>query len=621
MPNYQPQLDQIASGAQIAPVVQGYDESNGVAGRVDRITRSSSPLMQTAATRASQQANQRGLRNSSLAVQAGQQAVIEAAAPIATADASMFQTQSLTNQNARNRTNEFNANNRVNLGVEGIRLGEAGRQFDTTTGENRREFDVTSGLRGRELSQQESQFGRSLMEQARQYNSGVGLRREELGQQASQFTQNLALQQRQLDAQRDQFAQSLGLDREQLGLQRDQLTTQQQQFLRDLDLRQAQLTEQARQANQTADTQRTIAQLDATSRRELATIESSYRSTIAANENVSNAWGTMMQHVAQIQNNPDLEPAARETLIQNTLNGFRSYVDFWSNTAPGVDVSGLLDFGAGGSFSPSGSQAPPTGSTGSTGGAGAGGAAAPGDSGPDSPGSTTGGYQPGFGPDGMTAVTPSTGLTNSQASMIGTGLGAVAGLPGLGTIASWGNEAINDQHTITAASFASQMDSNPSANGTIGGDGVTGAGYGGDAAAASAAGVGQGDTVGGFDGSSEGSGGGDGGKVICAELYRQGRLEPRLYELDEAFGDALALDDPLALDGYQRWALPVVALMKHSRTLSAVVAAVARPWIVEMAREMGHGDGSRIGRLMMRVGLPLCRVLGRSAHIPSAARS
>jgi len=67
------------------------------------------------------------------------------------------------------------------------------------------------------------------------------------------------------------------------------------------------------------------------------------------------------------------------------------------------------------------------------------------------------------------------------------------------------NSIAFDQPTIDAMN--AQM--GPSG---YGGDGVTGGGYGGDAAAASAAGVGHGDTVGGFDGSSEGSGGGGGGK-------------------------------------------------------------------------------------------------------------
>lgn len=58
-----------------------------VAGNVDQIIAADSPLMQRAATRADQQMNKRGLINSSMAVGAGQAAVMDAALPIAQQDA------------------------------------------------------------------------------------------------------------------------------------------------------------------------------------------------------------------------------------------------------------------------------------------------------------------------------------------------------------------------------------------------------------------------------------------------------------------------------------------------------------------------------------------------------
>jgi hypothetical protein len=58
-----------------------------VAGQVDNIIAADSPLMQRAATRADQQMNKRGLMNSSMAVGAGQSAVMDAALPIAQQDA------------------------------------------------------------------------------------------------------------------------------------------------------------------------------------------------------------------------------------------------------------------------------------------------------------------------------------------------------------------------------------------------------------------------------------------------------------------------------------------------------------------------------------------------------
>lgn len=536
---------QVEEFQPVQPVVQDFDESQGVAGRVDRIVRADSPLMQTAATRAAQGMNARGLKNSSLAVQAGQQAVIEAAAPIATADASLHQNQALSNQRERSETNRFNATSR----------------------------------------QQESQFGRSLMEQAREFDADAGLRRDTLNQQQSQFDSELGFRDRQL-------------------------------------------VEQGRQANQQSETQRAIASLDANSRRELATIEANYRREISANENVSNAWGTTMQHIAAIQNNPDLDPATKDTLIQNTLNGFRSFVTFWSNTSPGMDVSALLNFGPGGSFSPSGSQAPP---------AGAGGAqtGVPGTSDVGS-GDGAAAAAAGGGPAGSINSGFSTGISNTAASIAG----AVVGAPGLGLA----NAAVNalgqmsaglsgghDGVGIGSMGVGAQDGLSAAGVGAAGyGEGNVGAsatgpnseaGYGGGQASESST-TASSDEGGGWGvGYGEDSGGGDGGgKVICAELYRQGRLEEWLYQLDEAFGARLSKQDPRALDGYQRWARPVVRAMQRSRALSDVVARIAQPWTVEMARVMGRGNGSVIGRIMMRVGLPLCRALARphsaAARVP-----
>lgn len=74
------------------------------AGQLEAIIDKDSPLMQQAKTKAAQQANARGLMNSSMAVGAAQNAVIEAAAPIANADAAL----------AANRA-QFNAQNQTQI--------------------------------------------------------------------------------------------------------------------------------------------------------------------------------------------------------------------------------------------------------------------------------------------------------------------------------------------------------------------------------------------------------------------------------------------------------------------------------------------------------------------------
>lgn len=73
-----------------------------VQGQVSNIIDQNSPLMQQAATRGLQAANSRGLLNSSMAVQAGQAAVLDAAMPMAQQDAATYAHANEVNTGAKN---------------------------------------------------------------------------------------------------------------------------------------------------------------------------------------------------------------------------------------------------------------------------------------------------------------------------------------------------------------------------------------------------------------------------------------------------------------------------------------------------------------------------------------
>ncbi len=152
------ELAEVARQNKTVPVLQDFDESKGVGGRVNSITSSNSPLMETARTRAAQTTAKRGLMNSSIGTQAGEQAVIETATPIAQADASLYQQQRLTNQTAANNANVVNANNAIQSATtgrqmdlsneqQGRSLMEQARQFDKGQSEASRQFDATTQQR------------------------------------------------------------------------------------------------------------------------------------------------------------------------------------------------------------------------------------------------------------------------------------------------------------------------------------------------------------------------------------------------------------------------------------------------------------------------------------------
>lgn len=96
------------------------DPGETVEGRLTNILKSGSPLFEDARTMAAQAANRRGLINSSMAVGAGEEAVIRTALPIAQQDAQAALTVSQNNMQAGNRASEFNATSENQFGIQNL---------------------------------------------------------------------------------------------------------------------------------------------------------------------------------------------------------------------------------------------------------------------------------------------------------------------------------------------------------------------------------------------------------------------------------------------------------------------------------------------------------------------
>jgi len=101
--------------------------------------------------------------------------------------------------------------------------------------------------------------------------------------------------------------------------------------------------------------------------------------------------------------------------------------------------------------------------------------------------------------------------------------------------------------------------------------------------------------------------------VICTELYRQGFMSDYIREADQRYGDMIAENRPEVMLGYHYWALPIVNLMKKSRTFTRIVWIVAKPWAHQMAYEMGSlQKGNWIGKALMKVGIYFSGMIGKS---------
>lgn len=393
------QAQELTARNRIEPVTQEFDESRGVAGRVASLTSQDSPLMQQARTRGLQTAASRGLTNSSLAAQAAQEAVIGAATPIASADAGLYQQQSLTNQTARNTANTNNAQIGATLGGQALGLENSNQQQTRALEQSESQFGRSLAEQTAQRTQQQQQFeaGQTLTremfgsdeafrqaqlaQQQQQFAAGQTLTREQMAQQGSQFAQNLAQQQQQIDTQISQFAQQFGLDAQGLQLQRDQLSQQDRQFLDNLTMQRDQIAQQQRQfdvnagqnqqqinnqasqfgqslaeqAAQRVQQQRQFEQqqafqaaqagMDRENQVKLAEMDSAWRNEVSSNETISQAWQQMSVNITNIQNNYQLDDAAKRTQIQNQMDSFAGYAAFWKKVTGGTaDVSDLLNF-------------------------------------------------------------------------------------------------------------------------------------------------------------------------------------------------------------------------------------------------------------------------------------
>ena len=105
-------------------------EKQTVQGQTAGLIAGESPLMQLAETNAKRQMNQRGLLNSSMAVGAGQEAVIKQALPIATQDATLYANQAKYNADIANQQAQFKASAENQVALSNAAAKNAAANFE-----------------------------------------------------------------------------------------------------------------------------------------------------------------------------------------------------------------------------------------------------------------------------------------------------------------------------------------------------------------------------------------------------------------------------------------------------------------------------------------------------------
>jgi len=107
------------------------------------------------------------------------------------------------------------------------------------------------------------------------------------------------------------------------------------------------------------------------------------------------------------------------------------------------------------------------------------------------------------------------------------------------------------------------------------------------------------------------SGSGDSDRVICTELYKQGKLNRELYRMDVMY-TARHLSDT-TVRGYHYWAIPMVTRMRTSTFLTNVFKylTVARAKeIAYIVKPEKHKERSLLGYLIKNIGEAICFSIG-----------
>jgi len=108
------------------------------------------------------------------------------------------------------------------------------------------------------------------------------------------------------------------------------------------------------------------------------------------------------------------------------------------------------------------------------------------------------------------------------------------------------------------------------------------------------------------------------GTVLCSLLYRRGYLSQEIWEQDHKFGIWMSENDPDVFNGYHSWAVPMVNWIKKGSLLSKVYFhGWVRPFTGAWAQHIAHRmepekfEDNKVGRLMLNIGVPLCRTIGK----------
>ena len=267
------------------------DSNQTVQGQLTGILAANSPLLQQARAASLAQMNQRGLTNSSMAIGAGQEAVIKQALPIASQDATTFANAGQLNTNLANQNAQFNT-------------GQSNTGLQFTAGATNQAALANAGAQN-----QAAQFTAGGMNQAALNNAANQ-------NQAAQFTAGV-----QTDVSK-QYSTALNST---------------VQNMLDQSMKVA-------LANADASTKIELQNIDATTRKDLAATEARYKNQMQASQSANDIFQQVSKNIADLMANPDLDTTQVAAAVLDQKTQLKNALTILSTTSGISGLATLISF-------------------------------------------------------------------------------------------------------------------------------------------------------------------------------------------------------------------------------------------------------------------------------------
>ena len=102
----------------------------------------------------------------------------------------------------------------------------------------------------------------------------------------------------------------------------------------------------------------------------------------------------------------------------------------------------------------------------------------------------------------------------------------------------------------------------------------------------------------------------EGGSVLCTEYFRQGLLPFSVFAADKAIGMYLQERDPHVINGYHLWSIPLTRLVIKYKLIRKIVFPFVKAWAYEMYNIKNNQKSNILGRVLISLGMPICRKIG-----------